>query len=57
MARTSEIDADIPADNVKVDKADLRANFTAAEDEINQLFRETGLPWLLSMGIKSFTTL
>lgn len=57
MARTSDIDADVPADNAKVDKADLRTNFGHAKDEIDQLFRETGLPWLLSIGTKSFTTL
>lgn len=57
MARESEIDPDVPADNAKVDKADLRTNFQHAKDEIDTLYRETGLPWLIANNIKSMSVL
>lgn len=47
MAQESEIDATVPADNVQVAKADVRANFSAAQQEINQLFVLTSYPWLM----------
>lgn len=46
----STIDVTIPADNVKVDKADLRANFAAAKTEIESLQRLTTLPWRMAIG-------
>lgn len=57
MARTSNINPAIPADNAKVDKADLRSNASHAKDEIDRLFRETGLPWLIAINTKSIGTL
>jgi hypothetical protein len=39
----SDIDATVPADNVKADKSLIRANFLAAKNEIEDLQRETGL--------------
>lgn len=47
--RTSDIDPTVPPDNVQVDKATLRSNFEAAEDEINELLRRTGYAWMLAM--------
>ena len=49
----SNIDATIPADNVKVDKADLRSNFSSAKSEIESLQRETRLPWLIAIGVQT----
>jgi hypothetical protein len=46
----SEVDASIPADNVKVSKADVRANFRAARDEITELQRKVGLPYKTAFG-------
>lgn len=40
---TSNIDASIPADNVQASKADLRANFEAAKDEIEALQGAVGV--------------
>lgn len=45
---TSNINAAIPADNVKVSKADMRTNFAAAKSEIEQLMRQTRLPWQIA---------
>lgn len=53
MARESNIDPDIPADNVKVDKADVRANFGHAKDEIDQLYREVGLAWQIATKLRT----
>ena len=50
---SSNIDATKPADNVKVDKADTRANMAAAKAEIEALQRETRIPWLIATGILS----
>lgn len=44
--RTSEVDETVPADNVQVDKALIRANFQAAKDEIDELLRRTGYAWV-----------
>ena len=53
MAKTSSIDSTKPADNVAVDKADLRANFTAAKEEINDLYKEVSLARRIAFGIVS----
>ena len=50
---SSNIDSTKPADNVKVDKADMRSNFSAAKTEIEALQRETRVPWLIATGIQS----
>lgn len=47
----SDIDASVPADNVLVDKSDIRANFRTARDEITELQRKTRLPWLIAFGL------
>lgn len=39
----SEIDDTVPADNVQVDKALIRANFTAAKNEIDALQNATSV--------------
>lgn len=57
MSRESTIDPDVPADNVKVDKADLRANFQAAKDEIDDLYRYTGMAWQLANNLIRMGTL
>lgn len=44
----SEIDDTVPADNVKVDKADLRRNFQTAAEEITYLQSKTSLAWLIA---------
>jgi hypothetical protein len=41
MAQESAIDPAVPADNEKVSKADMRDNFQAAKDEIDELFVAT----------------
>lgn len=46
----STIDATVPADNVKVDKALLRTNFQRAKTEIETLQRQTALPWRIATG-------
>ncbi len=51
---TSNIDAAVPADNVKVDKALLRANNAAAKTEIEQLQADIGIPGQLAFGTLSF---
>lgn len=49
-ASESEIDASVPADNVQVDKADVRENFRKARDEITYVLRRTRLPQLMAFG-------
>lgn len=48
MARESEIDATVPADNVQVDKALIRANFEATADELQELFQKTSYAWQIA---------
>lgn len=55
MATTSAIDATVPADNVQASKADLRANFLAAYNEITDLIRKTRLPYQVAFGLKNLT--
>lgn len=47
---TSQVDATIPTDNVKVDKALIRANFLTIKDELTLLLKRTSLPWKLANG-------
>lgn len=47
---TSQVDAAIPADNVKVEKSELRANFRTIRDEITELQRQTRKPWKIAFG-------
>lgn len=47
----SEIDASIPADNVKVAKSDIRQNFQTAADEISQLQSKVTQAWLIARGV------
>lgn len=51
---TSAIDSTHPADNVKVDKASTRANWSAAESEITQLQADIGLPSQIAFGLIDF---
>lgn len=48
---SSNIDPTKPADNVPAEKSDLRANLQATKDEIEELQRETKLPWLIALGV------
>lgn len=50
---SSGVDASVPADNVRAEKAKFRANFQAIKDEIEELQRQTELPWLIAMGVVS----
>ena len=49
----SSIDATVPADNVKADKAKFRSNFSAAKDEIEDLQKEVALPRQIAFGTVS----
>lgn len=49
----SDVDDTIPADNEKVDKADLRNNFTTIKEEIEDLQRATRLPGQIAFGYRS----
>ena len=46
----STIDVTVPVDNVKVSKADIRANFLRAKNEIEALQRQTALAWRIATG-------
>lgn len=48
----SQIDATKPADNVQIEKSDMRSNFAQAKSEITVLQRQTTLAWQLAMGVK-----
>jgi hypothetical protein len=47
---TSGINTAIPADNLKVSKADMRSNFLAAKTEIEYLMRATRPMWQMAFG-------
>lgn len=49
----SQVDATIPADNVKVEKSEVRSNFATIRDEITQLQRQTRKPWQIAFGTVS----
>lgn len=44
----SQVDASVPADNVKVDKAELRENFRITRDEITELQRKVRLAYQIA---------
>lgn len=44
----SNIDETIPADNVKVEKSDIRRNFQYAKEEIEEQQRVSSLPWQIA---------
>lgn len=46
---SSLIDATVPADNVKADKALLRQNFQVAKNEITDLQNETSIPRVMAV--------
>jgi len=46
----SNVDATVPADGEAVDKADLRANFSATKSEIEALQRELSLAYQIAFG-------
>lgn len=46
----SNVDASVPADNVKADKALLRQNFSHTKTEIEALQRETSVAWKIAIG-------
>lgn len=49
----SAIDVTVPADNVKVEKTDIRRNFATASEEIGDLQRKTSTPWRIAFGQQS----
>lgn len=53
----SQIDDTVPDDNVPADKAAIRANFTAAKNEITALQDKTSLPGLMAYSDTSFDSL
>lgn len=54
---SSEIDATVPADNVKPDKALVRQNFQIAANEISDLQAKTNLPSKLAFDDSAFDNL
>jgi hypothetical protein len=50
MTTESKIDESVPADNVQVDKALIRANFRAAKDEIEDIYQRIDLPYQMAFG-------
>jgi hypothetical protein len=57
IVMASQVDATVPADNVKADKALFRQNFATIKDEISALQRRTGLAWQTALGVIPMTTL
>jgi len=51
----SNIDATVPANNVKVNKSDLRDNFQAAKEEIEELQRRVRYPFQVAFGLKTMS--
>lgn len=54
---SSGIDATVPADNVKADKALIRQNFQNAKDEIEDLQAKTGYVSKLAFSESAFDDL
>lgn len=48
---SSNIDETVPVDNQRVEKAAVRANFSAAKDEIEALQRQVSLAWRIALGV------
>lgn len=53
----SEIDPTVFADNQKVDKADLRAQFTFAKNEITELMAKASVPGRMAYNDVDFDNL
>ncbi len=53
----SQIDASVPADNVQVDKADMRSNFLIAKNEITALQTKTSQAGQMAYSDASFDSL
>lgn len=47
---SDEIDTTFPANNVPVDKADMRAQFTAIKNAIAAVEQRSTLPYLIATG-------
>lgn len=56
LPASSNINPVIPADNVKVSKADIRANFVAAKAEIEYLARATRPMWRMAFSTDPIST-
>lgn len=54
---SSAVDATVPADNVKVDKALIRQNFQTIKNEITTLQSKTNLPAKLAYDESAFDNL
>ena len=50
---TSQVDATVPADNIKVEKSDVRSNFSVIKDEITDVQRQTSLAWQIARSVIS----
>lgn len=55
MPLSDEIDTSIPANNVAVDKAELRANTVAIKDAIAATERQSSIARQIMYGIRSVT--
>lgn len=53
----SNIDPTKPADNTKASKSDLRANLSAAKDEIETLQRQVRLPFYAALVLGRLTSI
>jgi hypothetical protein len=53
----SQVDATVPADNVKADKALFRQNFLTIKNEMSAVQRRTGVAWQHAMNVVSFTSM
>ncbi len=49
----SQVDETVPADNVKVEKSDVRSNFTVIKNEITTLQSQSSLAWQIARSIIS----
>lgn len=54
---TSAVDVTFPADNVKVDKSDMRAQLLIISNEITALQKATDLPAEIAFGRVALATL
>lgn len=54
---SSDVDATIPADNVKADKSEFRSNFQIIKNEITALQLVTSTPRKMALDDEMFDTL
>jgi hypothetical protein len=47
---SSDVDTTFPADDVKVSKSEMRAQFLVIKNEIETLQRQSNLPWKIAVG-------